>query len=352
MMERKWMRPVSGRFVLVVCLVSCGLFLGAGSANATKYAGAFMANGGGARALAMGGAFTAVADDPSATFWNVAGIADIDSREFLVMHSERFGDLIDRDFASFVAPVDWSLLGGSGAGVGITLIRLGVDDIAFTDHIKLDDLNGDGIGDPISVLDHLDEVIYKSDQEYALMLSYGENLGQWRAGASLKFIHQSVGNYSSFGLGADVGLLRPKWWRNLDVGVKLQDITTTYLSWNTGRNELITPAVVPAIAWRQPLPEWNMSATLAASLESRFENRRDVDQYWLGKTSANSHLGLEIGFSQKVFLRGGYDSGWSTEDMTAGAGFVVSRFTIDYAFAGDALDIDEYTHRISATARF
>ena len=362
MMERQRMRPVVGRLFLLVCLVSLTLLLGAGDAGATKYAGAFMANGGGARALAMGGAFTAVADDPSATFWNVAGIADVTDPEILLMHSERFGDLIDRDFAAFIAPVNWTLLGGEAAGLGVTLIRLGIDDIPFTDHIVLDDLDGDGIGDPISGLDHLDEVIYKSDQEYALMFSYGERIGSWRVGGSLKIIHQSVGNYSSLGLGADLALLRPRLWRNLDAGIKFQDITTTYLSWNTGTNELITPAIVPALAWRQPLPDFNMSATLAASLEGRFENRRQADQYWLGSTSANSHLGLELGFSEKVFLRGGFDSGWSSENMTAGAGFVVPGFalgwfdvsliTVDYAFAGDTLDIDEYTHRISLSSRF
>ena len=48
-----------------------------------------------------------------------------------------------------------------------------------------------------------------------------------------------------FGIGADIGFLRPALWKRLDFGLKLQDITTTYLSWSTGRNELITPAVVP-----------------------------------------------------------------------------------------------------------
>lgn len=350
-MERNRVRPVAGRIFLSVCLTVV-LSLAAGQAAATKYAGAFMANGGGARALGMGGAFTAVADDPSTTFWNAAGLADVASYEILLMHSERFGDLIDRDFAAFVAPVDWRLAGGESAGIGVTVIRLGVDDIPFTDHIVLDDIDGDGIPDAISGLDHLDEIEYKSDQEYALMLSYGENLGTWQAGATLKLIHQSVGNYSSFGLGADVGLLRPRVWRNLDAGLKLQDITTTYLSWNTGENELITPAVVPALAWRQPLQDWNMTATLAASLESRFENRKGVDQYWIGSASANSHFGLELGFSRRVFLRGGFDGGWSPDDMTAGMGLVAGWLTVDYAFAGDTLDIDEYTHRISASARF
>ena len=54
-------------------------FLCAGPAAATKYAGAFMENGGGARALGMGGAFTAVADDPSTTFWNPAGLGQADA---------------------------------------------------------------------------------------------------------------------------------------------------------------------------------------------------------------------------------------------------------------------------------
>ena len=35
----------------------------------------FLRIGIGARALAMGGAFVAVADDPTAAYWNVAGLA-------------------------------------------------------------------------------------------------------------------------------------------------------------------------------------------------------------------------------------------------------------------------------------
>ncbi|MCK9997375.1 MAG: UPF0164 family protein, partial [Candidatus Krumholzibacteria bacterium] len=98
-------------------------------AAATKYAGSFMENGGGARALGMGGAFTAVADDPSTTFWNPAGLATLPDRELLLMHSERFGDLIDRDFIAYTQPVGWSLFGGESAGIGLSLIRLGIDDI-------------------------------------------------------------------------------------------------------------------------------------------------------------------------------------------------------------------------------
>jgi hypothetical protein len=334
-------------------------------AAATKYAGAFMENGGGARALGMGGAFTAVADDPSKTFWNPAGLGSTASPEILLMHSERFGDLIDRDFAAYVMPVGWNIFGGDAAGIGLTLIRLGIDNIPFTDHLfealDVQDVDGnpgpDGIVDDTEILalfELQDQIEYKSDQEFALMLSYGERWGEWHYGASLKFIRQSVGPYSSFGIGADIGVLRPRIWGNLDFGIKLQDITTTYLSWNSpdARNELILPAFVPALAYRIPLPKANMDILLAGSLEARFENRRTADQYWIGSASANAHLGAELAFSQRVFLRGGFDSGFEVKHLTAGAGFKIPPLTVDYAYAGDTLDIDEVTHRISLSVAF
>jgi hypothetical protein len=330
----------------------------AGPAAATKYAGAFMENGGGARALAMGGAFTAVADDPSTTFWNPAGLASVTSRQILLMHAERFGDLIDRDFAVYVQPVGWNLLGGEAAGIGLTVIRLGIDDIPFTAHLASQlDTNGDGdisAEELTRLFDLRDQIRYESDQELALLLSYGERLGAWKFGATLKFIRQSVGEYSSFGIGADLALLRRGVWRNLDVGLKLQDITTTYLAWDSpeGKNELILPAIVPALAYRWPLPDWNLDVVLAASLETRLENRRSADQYWIGSASANAHVGAEVGFSKRVFLRGGFDSGWQAEHLTAGAGFKLPPLTVDYAYAGDTLDIDEVTHRISLSVEF
>ena len=360
MMLRR-VRPVLGRcapsaILCLALLAVVGSVLVPGRADATKYAGSFMENGGGARALGMGGAFTAVANDPSATFWNPAGLATMPDRELLLMHSERFGALIDRDFIAYTQPVGWSLFGGPSAGIGISVIRLGVDDIPFTDHLA-DQLDTDGdeeISDEelVGLFNLQDQIQYKSDQEFGLLLSYGEQIGSWQAGASIKFVRQSVGTYSSLGVGADLAFLRPRLWKNLDFGIKFQDLTTTYLSWSTGRNELITPAVVPGFAWNSAFPEWSTDLLLAFSVETRFDNRQGADEWWGGSVSANPHLGLEVGFSKKVFLRGGFDSGFGSANLTAGAGFRLNPLTVDYAYAGDTLDIDEVTHRISLSVRF
>ncbi len=343
---------------VLVCGLAAIVLCGAATSEAAKFAGAFMENGGGARALGMGGAFVAVADDPSTTFWNPAGLAAIGQRELMVMHSERFGGLVNRDFAAFVAPTRWSLLGGEGGGVGISLIRLGIDDIPFTDHLLAQlDRNGDGIVDDEELVGLLDpelqdQIRFKSDQEYGLMFSYGERVGSWLVGGTLKFVRQSVGDYSSLGIGADLGALRQGVWRNLDVGLKLQDVTTTYLSWSTGTNEVIYPAVVPGFAYRWHLPDARLDILLASSFECRFENRGAADQWSTGALSINSHWGLEVGFSRRVYIRGGFDSGFEAAHLTAGVGLVLSPLLVDYAYAGDTLDIDEVTHRISLSVRF
>ncbi len=343
----------------LVLFAAC-LALVPAAADAAKYAGAFMDDGGGARALAMGGAFTAVADDPSAAYWNPAGLAGTAERNLLLMHAERFGDLIDRDYVAYAQPVDWSLLGGEDGAFAVSAIRVGIDDIPLTDHLfdQLD-VNGDDVvdDDELQGLFTLqDQFRFASDSELAVFASYAERKGDWELGGSVKFIRQSVGDYNSLGIGLDLGLIRPRVWRGLDFGLKLQDITTTVLAWSGpdgySLTEYISPALVPALAYHLMLPEWSARVTLATSAETRFDNRREADQYSAGSLSTNIHFGGELAFHEKVFLRGGFDSGWSLNDITMGAGFRVSRLTIDYAYAGDMLGIDEETHRISLTARF
>jgi hypothetical protein len=345
----------------------------ASSAEATKYAGAFMMDGGGARALGMGSAFVAVADDASATFWNPAGLAGQSRRQLLVMHSERFGDLVDRDFVSYVHP----LRGETRQALGFTVIRLGLDDIPFTDHL-VEVLDTDGNGElsdeeAAQIFSYRDEIRYESDQEWAFMGSYAREVGAWQIGGNVKVIRQSVGDYSSFGLGIDLGVLRRDWWKRLDFGMKFQDATSTYLSWSTGTTETIAPVLVPGVSYDWSLAEANLEILASCALETHFDNRngevpagRDdggvdgVDQFsWsglgLGSVSSNLHLGLELRLSRRVDLRVGSHGGFSSEDWTFGAGLDLRPLRVDYAFAGDELGFDDsshYTHRVSLGVGF
>jgi hypothetical protein len=54
--------------------------------------GAFMSYGAGARGLGMGGAFFAVADDASASYWNPAALTLLERKEFTAMQATLFAD--------------------------------------------------------------------------------------------------------------------------------------------------------------------------------------------------------------------------------------------------------------------
>ncbi len=340
--------------LFVSCLLII-LVLTAG-ASAEKYAGEFMALGGGARAMAMGGAFIAVANDATATYWNPAGIADFSSFlttpgswEMSLMHSERFGELIDYNYFSAAFP-----LSNGKSGWGISLIHMGIDDIRIVplNEGMIDNSDGDDRFEPWngeSINFDYRNYPLESVNDMAVFLTSGHLRCFGVGGATLKFIrHDQVTGVSSFGLGIDLGYLKRGLWRDLAVGLKLQDATGTFISWSTGKREFIYPAIKAGLAWPIHIKSMNSVLMLAADGDFRFENRKWVSQYWIGRSSADFHFGAELLIRDIVALRGGKDMGrW-----TAGAGFLLRDFTswkfnlgIDYAFLMH--DDFETTHRVS-----
>ena len=338
--------------LLIVTL--CALSLLAPSAShGQKYAGEFMALGGGARAMGMGGAFTGVANDVTATFWNPAGIADISSMigspeawQLAMMHSERFGDLIDYNFVTIALPIP-----GRNAGWGLTLIHMGISDIPITPDLILNS-DGDGIYEPeIGERIGFDyrSIPYESVNDYAIFLSYAQMMSFGAVGGSMKFIrNDQVTGVTSFGIGIDLGFLKRDLWKDLQVGVKMQDATGTYITWSTGEREFIYPALKVGVAYPFELGGVNSRIIIVADGEFRFENRQAVSQFWIGRSSADFHFGAELVIRDTVSLRGGMDM----NRPTAGAGFLLRDFGpwgvtmgLDYALL--VHDVFDTTHRVS-----
>ncbi len=59
----------------------------------------------GARAIGMGGAFTSIADDATALFWNPAGLARIGHQEIAASHANLFQSGVRDNLGSFVVPL-------------------------------------------------------------------------------------------------------------------------------------------------------------------------------------------------------------------------------------------------------
>jgi hypothetical protein len=330
------------------------------TAGATRLAGEFMAIGGGARALGMGGAFVAVAGDASTVYWNPAGISELQTRQALAMHSERFGDLVNYNFGAYMQPS--TLLGPEyEPAFGFALIHLGVDDFIITNHLRLVDEDGDGQPDRgEALLDRdgrpfvFDNLPRESDNSFALLSTFALKNAYGRVGGTLKLIYNdAIDDESSTGIGIDLGFLRRDFLiERFDIGVKIQDATGTYISWSTGTNEFIVPMVKVGAAYEIAPEGLNGSLLLAVDTDLFFDDRRSASQFWAETASSDIHAGAELQFQNTVMVRGGVDGGrgFDTLNATAGAGLRFRSLGFDYAYLHH--ESFDATHRVSVLANF
>lgn len=316
-------------------IIALSLTLLAIPALATKYAGEFLSFGLGGRALGMGGAYVSVADDGFSSYWNPAATA-LSCHQLIFNHSANFDGLLAYDALGYSRPV-------KNGGLGLVFVRLSVKDIPYTND-ALVDLNGNGLMDPGERLDYslITEI---DDAESALFLNYSRRHSNdifW--GGNVKLVNKSVGPNSAWGIGMDLGLMILL-THGIRLGLNLQDITTTYLAWDTGEKEIISPAARLGFSWN-PVFAGDRALTLSAGLDLRFEGRRTASQYYMGDLSADTHYGLEYILKKRLALRLGSDLG----RLSAGAGLLLGRLSFDYAYLGSQ-ELGNST-RISASLTF
>ena len=305
------------------------------AAAVDKFAAEFLRIGIGARALGMGGSFVSIADDASATYWNPAGLVQLESREAMGMHASQFGGVVNHDVLGVVSPLSTP---DRRVAIGLTAIRLAVDHIKVTKDAKVgEDANGNPIIDP----NRVDE---RSAYDLAFFLTYARAMSdRWSTGLNVKVIRQSlVGEGASFGIGFDLGVLyRPD--PKLALGARFSP--TTKIFWDTGRHETVSPTLTLGAHTTHQLDALQGSLTLGLDAGFSFEGQ-EADQFQSGNLSGNLLPGVEYWFRNTVALRAGSDSG----NFTAGAGVRYKQVGADYAYLShDELD---GTHRISALIRF
>ena len=211
-----------------------------------SHAAEFLSHGVGARALGMGSSFVSIADDATAAYWNPAGLVQIEKRAFALMYSDSFGTgqggflskgLVEYNFMGYTQQIE-----GIG-NVGISWIRLGVDDIPHTTFVDANgngrlgdflDKDGDGVKDPGEwYIDRPEVAGYFSNADNALLISYARQVHpNFSIGGNLKLLKQSLFENNGNGYGLDIGLmLKPV--DGLHIGAMLADATGTQIRWNT-----------------------------------------------------------------------------------------------------------------------
>lgn len=306
-----------------------------------KYAGEFMYIGVGGRPLGMGGAFTAIANDATAGYYNPAGLAHLNYPQISLMHDERYGNLVNYNYANVSIPYKEDL------SFGLSVMRIGVDGIPDTRNALIDRNTGQVIYDISLPSARIDPSKVKefSYQDWAFYFTVAKRYeSNFYMGANIKVIRKDVAEAGATGFGFDLGA----WYSpmdNLYLGANVQDITTTMIAWSTGRKELVTPTAKIGAAYSF----YVLGGTLlpAIDFDIRFENRRFASQFNLGPISFDPHLGIEFNFKNLIAIRAGYND---VKQITLGAGLKLPKLNIDYSFARFNMSEEDRlpdTHRIS-----
>lgn len=169
--------------------------------NRGTSAAAFLEIGIGAKAEAMGGAFTALADDASALYWNPAGISSMRGIGLTATHTEWLADT-KFQYMGLVIPL------GDYKAIGLSLTLLDYMDKQPVRTIA----QPEGTGE------------YYDASDLAIGLSYGMNItSNFSFGITGKYIHQAIWHESAQTFAVDLGVLYHTDLKGLSLGASVSN---------------------------------------------------------------------------------------------------------------------------------
>jgi hypothetical protein len=271
----------------------------------------------GPRIVGMGAAGVAIADDVNATYWNPAGLVQLEVREITAARTNWFED-IKTNYLAYSQPLQ--PINKMKRSMGISLILLNVGGI--------DGRDGTGVKTTTLEVSNL-----------ALSLSYAiELLKNISFGFNIKGVKQDLGGYKGTGMAVDIGFLA-KYTPKTSFGLNIQNLGPK-LKTEDAKNDLplnikLGTCYKPEIFGGEML----LALDLDMPKDNDFIFHAGIE-YWLTQM-----LAIRLGYDQQT----GYSAGLGFRSMGEGY-FEGIEVCVDYGFISHA-DFDN-SHRFSFITKF
>ncbi len=298
-------------------------------AKAQEYgggAGGFLEGEPGVKAMGMGNAFTAIADDGSALFWNPAGLAFNNNLEFSFMRSIMYEDR-NKNYGAIVIPFPRITISGGWLGLLVT-------DIEERDSAD-------------NLINHFQssENVFLLGAGFAIVYNPTVKLS---IGITGKYLYNTLYEYKSTGAGMDIGtklsVSLPFAIDKIELGAVMKNVGTS-IKWNTASEYEATIPKQYLIGMAFTIAESGSYLKLIGEIKfSENEIRLDHE---------NFNWGTEIKLKKVEFLL--LRAGYTGKGFNLGAGLKIrqkqSSIIFDYAFTPDVLST-EGMHNFGISFRF
>jgi hypothetical protein len=207
----------------ILCLCTTTFYAQKGVQKVGTTAASYLAIDVGPRGTAMGSAFVSVANDVTAMYWNPAGIARMDTYDFMFSNTKWIADL-SFNYAGGVIPL------GDFGNVGLSATFLTMDPIERTT-----ELSPDGTGEFVDA------------GSYAFGLTYARALSeQFSIGFNAKYAYERVYHSSASAVAFDVGALFNTQFNGLKIGMSISNYGSKMQL--TGQDFQVQHDVFPSIS--------------------------------------------------------------------------------------------------------
>ncbi|MGQ9810306.1 MAG: PorV/PorQ family protein [bacterium] len=317
-------------FVLMIAILS-----NAWAAKIFEKVGTFGAQflkiGAGARGVAMGEAFVAMDGDATCTYWNPAGIANIPGSQIALAHATWPAEM-SHEFASYV--FSYKFIPGV---IGLSALVLQMDPMPETTEYAP---SGTGYS--------FDAGSMAFGLTYARMLT-----DRFLVGATVKWIHEGLGDYSGETFAIDMGTIYDTGFRGIKIGMAFLNMGPGYTFYENGKESPMP--IMFKVGSSMPLIN-NGDHRMMGAVE--FNHPPDgAERMNVGAEYVFQRFGPEF----EVAFRGGYRLNRDEEGFTAGFGvkfpFVrigllgkPSVWTVDYCYSD--MGLIEASHKISLSASY
>jgi hypothetical protein len=275
----------------------------------------FLKIGEGARPIAMGSAFTAVADDGNLLFWNPGGLSRIETPMGTTTYRNYVAG-IHTGYLAYLRPKsEKDAFGGS------------VHFLYSGSMAKRDEFNN-----PIGSGTFSYSVVVPT-------IGYGRKIKEdVSVGIAIKGIYQNVDEFNNFGVAADVGGLYETPRDGLTVGAVVQNLGTEIQPLDSLKNSL---PITGKIGGVYRIPE--KPVTISLDLSKPIDN--DFAVSFGGEAWLSSRLAFRGGFTSTLLdLKTGSGTDFLA-GISAGVGLLVKNIHFDYAIT-PMIDLG-LAHRIS-----